>query len=513
MALKIEPDLNVGSCQITWQLPNANVGDDRQGQKTFGLQLVPESKIYPPQLHNQVIQVCQLPTTQNLTPPQALFLTADFNSMTCPTAVRSMKNLETAYEGLKAKMALLLGYEPDDSFLKNGDPYAQLDFSKAPKLDEIVVAYLVFRRDFYGTVMQRLLEFHAARGALVRILVSGSISLDKDKAMFNEMTSLYSNIKIQEYRWQAQYVTGLKDLFDHRHRSQHVKIFATLSHANPEYSAVIVGGRNIHDGFFSKKMIGLSAYPKLIQYGKDDSYAYWRDLEVIIQDDQFTRQVIGHFMTLWDLDSESFLQRSVSMNLSTNFPADARYFQSTQPLVRNFMSLPFKDGRSLEDFYVKLFHSAQKEIIISTPYFHLTKKIASSILEATNRGVEVKLITRINLKGDVAATVLSDVNKSATNKFYKKFAIYEYTEPETILHTKTVVIDGVLTFTGGVNLNLRSFLHDTESGILIYNQAYAAEHKELIREYMTTARQVDEQQKIRWFNKLIFKINMFDEAL
>lgn len=504
--LKIKMDSSVKSCLLTWKNPY-------DSDKDYAIEFVPESSHFKTLPHHQMVQACYLPIKHGLSKIQQLFLSSEFDEMTCPQIAPSLKTLENPLSGLKEKMRLLLGYVPDQQFFEKGDPYANLDFSGAPQLDEIYISYLVFRRDFYGTILQRLLEFHAGRGTLIRILVADVISLDKDKEMFREMTSKFTNIKIQEYRWQLQEFFTIKDFFDTYHRTNHVKIFATYSKRSPELNAVMLGGRNIHDAFAFKTAVNLKKYPKLVQYREDENFIHWRDLETLIQDPDITESVIGHFMTLWEMDSRTFLQRSLSVNIPTEGRVHSDYFNSKNALFRHFISFPFKDSYSLEQFYVNMFDAAERKILLSTPYFHLTQRIADSLKRAIERGVKITLVTRLDLKGDTFDKVISDVNKKAVNEYYSLIDIYEYTEHEVILHTKAVLIDDELTFTGAVNLNRRSFLHDTENGMLVYSRDYHKKLESLIQDYLKSSRKIQSEQKVRWLNKLIFKLEFVDQAL
>ena len=128
---------------------------------------------------------------------------------------------------------------------------------------------------------------------------------------------------------------------------------------------------------------------------------------------------------------------------------------------------------------------------------------------AVNRGVEVSLITRIDLSGDTAAIILGEVNKAGINRFLKKIKIYEYTEPGVILHSKIILVDGKMSFIGSVNLNKRSFIHDMESGVMIYNPAYNQKINAIMDGYRKQTREVTEKQKIALWKRVV--IGIFDQ--
>lgn len=458
-------------------------------------------------------ETCVLPDASQLKGPEKLFLTPNYKSMTCVEEVTDIKTLEEPVDGVKAKAETLLGQSLPEGFVEKMNPYAELDFSQAPKFNTILISYLVFRHDFYGTLIARLAKWHADHGTQVRILMSDVIANKKDRVMLHGLVESSNNIKVQEFRYNSDGGT-LWDHFSSFHRTMHVKLLITLSD-NAENNVVYIGGRNIHDGFVFMKTPDHSQFPELVQYGSgkgaDEGYAPWRDFEMRIRSRKLAEQIASHYMTLWQRDSQTFFVRSINQNLVSNVPADSKYFERAEnsALVRHFMSIPYKDDDALEKFYIDLFDSAEKSIRLSTPYFRPTKKLGEAMQRAVERGVNVTLITRIDLSGDTAAIILGEVNKAGINRFLNKIKISEYTEKGVILHSKIILIDGKISVIGSVNLNKRSFIHDMESGVMIYNPAYNRKMNQIMDGYLKQTREVAEKQKIALWKKVI--IGIFDE--
>lgn len=497
----------VSSCEVTFKNPeNPGVG--------FGVKLVSDVRAEGAiaKITNGFEQ-CILPDARDLKGVEKFFLTPKYNSMTCAEEINDIKTLEDPIDGLEAKAETLLGQSLPKHFVINANPYAELDFSKAPKLNTILISYLVFRHDFYGTLIARLAKWHADRGAQVRILNSSVIANKKDRLLLSGLVESSNNIKLQEFRYDSEN-GGVWDHFSELHRTMHVKLLITLSD-NPLDNVVYIGGRNIHDGFVFVKTPDHSDFPELIQYGSaegsDEGFAPWRDYEMRIRSKNLATQIASHFMTLWQRDSKSVYLRSINQNTVTTHKADPKYFDraSDVALVRHFMSVPYKDDDALEKLYIDIFDSAQKSIRLSTPYFRPTKRLGEAMERAVVRGVEITLITRIDLSGDTGDIILSEVNKTGINHFLNKIKIYEYTEPGVILHSKVILIDGKLSIIGSVNLNKRSFVHDMENGVLVYNQDYNQKMNAILDVYHQQAREVTEVQKIALWKKVV--IGLFDE--
>lgn len=447
------------------------------------------------------------------------FNAIDHGQTTCAHPIRSIDLLEHKIDGLQGKMELLLGQPLSHDFLNQKDPFAELDFSKAPHLDAILISYLVFRADFTGTLIARALEHHARQGTQVRILVSSVISLTKDKALFDRLMAVSPNIKIQQFAWSNVRGSGDGSPLSQLHRTNHTKLFMTLSRTQPELNAVIHGGRNIHDGFALGTSVKFSpranfqnrvsesthasstlAWP-YVEYGDDldESWASWRDFEFKIQDTAMVYRIAEHFLRLWNRDVVTGRVPEVSKSLS---PQQQRVPKETS-LAKHIVSVPYQDGYLLKDLYVKLIDSARSEILITSPYLRPPREIVEALDRAVQRGVDLKIITRIDLQGDTADDFLEEVNKTTINRLFDRAQIFEYTVPGEILHSKLMIIDRKLSFVSSVNLNHRSFLHDLEDGILIYGPEFSESLLRVVADYQSSVRRVDAKVPTVWWRKVI----------
>ena len=486
---------DIGRCEFRF------VSSIDESEKEYGFTVVNEAKkIKSLEPLLSTTEVCSLKKDSG-----KFFDNNEFINMTCPTKYESIKIIPEPEDSLHARVVALIGKDLPEDFIKNGNPYAELDFSKAPKFDAILVSYLVFRADFYGTLMARLLAYHADRGALVRIIVSEVITLDKDDAMYEKLMAEHPNMKVTKYRFDTSVQGGA--WISEFHRTNHVKMFAGYSKENPKDSFAIVGGRNIHDGFAFKKPIDVSKFPEIVNYseGADESWAYWRDFEMVIKGQSFIESAVRHFMNFYHINKDNLNVKLSSLAiLKENAP------KAEEESLRHYISIPFKDEPNLNLFYARMLDSAKKKILISTPYFRPVKEIGDALDRAVQRGVDITIITRLDLEGDTADFILSAVNKDGVNRFMDKIKVYEYTEEKVILHSKLLMIDEELSFISSVNLNKRSFYHDFENGVLVNDRNFTLEMEELYREYLKSCRQLTEKQKIVFWKKWI--INIFDKV-
>lgn len=477
----------------------------------YGIKIIPEDKeltaLMSPEKKGEV---CYLPKADGLPGSIQYFLSPDLNHTTCPIKVEKFQTLENSIDGIQAKIKILTGKELDTAYLKKGDPFSPLDFKNAPKLDAILISYLVFRADFSGQVLMQALRYHADRGTLIRIAVSDVISLGKDRQLLYDFQAGYPNVKLLFYQYRSE-GQGLKDWINTLHRTNHIKFFLTYSQNQPDANAVLLGGRNIHDGFIFDNPFPNYTSSSVIRYNKtdgDEAWAHWEDFETLFVSKHLVEKLMEQFFTVFHADYKKFFVRSYSTPVALNTPIDPSYLKvaDNEILLRSMVSIPFKDNMHLEKAFIALIDSAQKRLLLSTPYFNITKNIFNALERASERGVHIELITRLNLDGDTADIVLSDVNKKAVNKIYQKIKVYEYTTKGKILHSKLAIVDENLVMMGSVNLNLRSFYHDLENVSFIYGQGFNKQIVKIFEMYKKESNLLTEKQKTTWWKSILIKI-------
>ena len=475
-----------------------------------GVRFIPEiqqlAKLDNPHLE---FEACYLPTAEKLGGMEAFFLEASSRNLLCPQKVNSFRTLEKTTDGLNAKVKALTGTTLSDEYIKKGDPFVKVDMSKAPKLDGILISYLVFRSDFYGNVLLEALKYHAARGTIIRIAVSDVISLGKDRQQLLDLQAKYPNVKLNMYRYKSKNL-GFRDGIAALHRTNHIKLFLTYSKNNSDDNVVILGGRNIHDGFLFEQPNANYIYPTLVDYrpNGDESWARWEDFEAEFKSQSLAQSIMGQYFSVLHADYSTLFNRNYSVNIQTEDQVDPNYFKlnPNEVLIRTFVSVPFKDNMALEKQFIRMIDSAQKEINISTPYFHVTDGLLKAFSRASERGVKIRLITRLDLDGDTADFVLSEVNKGSINKIMGKVQVFEYTTKGKILHSKLFMIDDKFVMMGSVNLNKRSFYHDIENAVMVYGQGFNQKMNAIYENYLKESVELTEKQKLTFWKQMIIKL-------
>lgn len=436
----------------------------------------------------------------NASPISQQFLTNNYPIMGCAHPATQIDILPKSEDGLLAKVEALLGYRPDDEFIYNQNPYAELDFSRAPQLDAIFVSTLLYRHDFSGAVLARLLKFHAKRGTLINIIGTGYMHSNEDKALLRELSKI-GNIRIQEYKYHDPR-RGLGPVFSaltNYLRDMHVKMFITLSYKHPENNVMIMGGRNVHDGFVFATRPDLSQYPELNQLDPKAPYAFWNDLEIKVTSTELARSTYAHLLKLWNRKVVGQVTEDIQLAQDkAEVISSEEVLNSKNPMIRHLLTLPFNDDHALEKLFVEMIDKAQHTIKLSSPYLRPTKAIMAAFERAIERKVNIIIQTRIDLKGDTQAWLYEETNKAAINSLFEKVKIYEWTE-SSILHTKLLLIDDNFAFFGSVNLSRRSFIQDVENGFLIHDKDFAQKMHQIFDNYNERSRPIDKKQKRKFW--------------
>lgn len=115
--------------------------------------------------------------------------------------------------------------------------------------------------------------------------------------------------------------------------------------------------------------------------------------------------------------------------------------------------------------------SSKQRLVLQTPYFNPTPELSDLLRDALARGVEVDLL----VPGPHVDKRVSDLT---TKEMYlplleKGARVWRY-QP-TMMHVKAVLVDGLLSLVGSININRRSVAKDEETAVAILDRGITAE--------------------------------------
>jgi len=133
------------------------------------------------------------------------------------------------------------------------------------------------------------------------------------------------------------------------------------------------------------------------------------------------------------------------------------------------MSSPETGASTVRTMYYLSIVCARRSIYIANPYFIPDAVAIETLIDAKRRGVDV----RIMVAGAYNDNWLARRNSVMLFGELLKAGIEVMEYNRTLLHHKTMVVDGVWSTIGTTNFDNRSFAHNEESNVCIYNRTLA----------------------------------------
>jgi cardiolipin synthase len=164
-------------------------------------------------------------------------------------------------------------------------------------------------------------------------------------------------------------------------------------------------------------------------------------------------------------------------------------------------SIPSTGSTSAERFLALSIAGARKTLYISNSYFVPGENFLQLLLAAAKRGVDVRVIT-VSDKTDVKTTWY------AGRTYYEKLLeggvkIYEY-QP-TMIHSKSMVVDGIWSYVGSMNFDNRSLSFNNESLLVALDRRLGAQMDSIFMDDIKSSKEIklDEFRKRPLLGKIL----------
>jgi cardiolipin synthase len=153
-------------------------------------------------------------------------------------------------------------------------------------------------------------------------------------------------------------------------------------------------------------------------------------------------------------------------------------------------SSPSGGSSDLKRLYLLVIASARRTLDVTTPYFVTDESTRWALEDAVGRGVKIRIL----VEGDLTDAMPV---KYASRQAYEHLLalgieIYEY-QP-TMMHTKAIVADGVLSMFGSANFDNRSLELNDELNVAVASRDLAARLSEDLAQDLGRAKRLDLQQ-------------------
>ena len=206
-----------------------------------------------------------------------------------------------------------------------------------------------------------------------------------------------------------------------------------------------------------------------------DEMKDWRESHVEVTGAVVTQMVIA-FDIMWSKQYKKFkyiFKRKKRVLSNSNYV--------DLPDFEYLTNAPLPKKRFIYYALLRAFRSAKQEILLTTPYFLPNHRLLRAIKQASKRGVIIKLLlphSTDNLLAHIGAqTYFGDLLKH-------KVEIYRF---NSMIHSKTIVIDGTWSSVGSLNLDNVSLRYNFEGNLISRNKDFSLEVKKQFENDLNSA--------------------------
>ncbi len=189
-----------------------------------------------------------------------------------------------------------------------------------------------------------------------------------------------------------------------------------------------------------------------------------------------------------------FIQGWVSQDAG-DLPERA-YFPPLRPMgdkiVRVLASEPGGEYQ-IYKAYVLAIQEAKTSIHITSAYFVPDEQIVDALTGAAGRGLDVKII----LPGVSDSGLVFHAGHSFFDRLLDG-GVKIHQLQVAVLHAKTAVIDGNWSTVGSTNIDMRSFMHNSELNVVVVGDSFGAEMESAFKEDLSGSVEVTPEQ---WANR------------
>ena len=332
---------------------------------------------------------------------------------------------------------------------------------KAAK-NHIHIEYYIFEDDDIGNAIKDLLIERAQAGVEVRFIYDDFGS----RSIRNTIVPALIAAGVKAYPFYRIFFIALANRLNYRNHRKIIIIDGNIGYT---------GGINISDRYINKP-------------GADRD-AYWRDTHLkITGPGVYYLQYL--FICDWNFCSDQELDPDRDF-FNTQVP------EETGALVQIAASGPDSDDPTIMFSLVKAIGIADKEILITTPYFIPGETLLDALTVAALSGIKVKLLVP-----EQSDSKMVDLAARSYYENLMRAGVEVYLYQKGFVHAKTMVVDASLSVIGTANMDHRSFDLNFEVNSIIYDETIGRQLAKVFHKDLLEAQRIDLEQ---WQHRSIFK--------
>ena len=316
--------------------------------------------------------------------------------------------------------------------LNNGDAFypAMLRDIELAERSITIEAYIYWAGEI-GLKFARALAAAAARGVKVKLLLDAIGS----QSIGNEIVKILQDGGCHLGWYNPVRLTRLRRINHRTHRK-----------------SLIIDGRVGYTG-------GAGIADQWTGNAHDDKH--WRDIQVRIEGPA-VRPLQSGFAHNW-------------LECTGELVSGPDFYPSLTPAgplsLQTIMSSPETGASSVRVMYFLAISSARKTIDIANPYFVPDHASIDLFRDAVKRGVRV----RVMVAGSSNDTLITRLNSLRLYGALLKVGVHVLEYNRTMMHHKTMVVDGLWSTVGTTNFDNRSFSHNEENNVCLCDHAFATQ--------------------------------------
>ena len=335
--------------------------------------------------------------------------------------------------------------------------------------ESINLQYYIFRDDKLGNEIADILMEKAKEGVTVRVLYDHVGSFSVRRKFFRRM----EEAGVQSHPFFRVSFPKFASRVNWRNHRKVVVVDNAIGY---------IGGMNIADRYI---------------HGTPENAGIWRDTHLRVEG-PIVADMFYSFAVDWN-----FLKSKKDV---TPIPPP---ILSTDPVIRNIplqmvTSGPTDRWGNIALIFEKAILAAKKSIYIETPYFLPTDFLLKALQTAALSHVDVRIL--IPRRSD--SRLLSVASYSFISECLES-GIKVYLYNAGMLHAKNMIIDDDFVTTGSANFDFRSFEHNFEGNLLIYDNAVNRRMKDIFFQDLNSSTKVtltawkSRPRRLRMFESLV----------
>lgn len=326
--------------------------------------------------------------------------------------------------------------------------------------EHIHLEYYIYNDDEIGNEIGDILLQKAKEGVTVRVIYDDFGSGRGCKRLMKKL----SEGGVEAHPFLKIYFIAFANRINYRNHRKIILVDGKIG---------FVGGINISDNY--------------INQGDSPENLYWRDTHLkIVGPGVFYLQFL--FLCDWNFCAKQSLEPTNEF-----FPAPETQESNENKVVQIASSGPDSPTPTILFSILQAINLAQKEILITSPYFIPDESLLNALIIASHSGIKIKLL--VPRKSD------SKIVKLASRSYYAQLlnaGVEIYLYKKGFVHAKTMVVDSFLAIVGTANMDIRSFDLNFEVNAVVYDHETA---EELRNDFENDLLDSELLEKERWLRR------------